>query len=214
MFYNTGIGTFIWVVTNRKSKQRQGKIQLIDARQRFTPMRRSLGDKRRYLTDETIDEITREHGAMQASETCKQFDNTDFGYRRITVERPLRLRFEITGEAKESFLDAFPQFLDVVQAMESELGTDSHEDWNEVWQTVQHIAKGQDIKWTAAARKLFRQCFATVDPEAQPVIAKRGKSVQVLPEGAFPNQKLQTKLDAKSLAEVVGVHAVASEEDG
>ena len=58
-------------------------------------MRRSLGDKRRYLTDDTIADLTCEHGAFQVTETCKIFDNADFGYRRITVERPLRLRFQI-----------------------------------------------------------------------------------------------------------------------
>ena len=90
MFYNTGIGTFIWIVTNRKAKARKGKIQLIDARDRWAPMRRSLGDKRRLITDDTIAALTKEHGAFRATETCQIFDNTDFGYRRITVERPRR----------------------------------------------------------------------------------------------------------------------------
>jgi type I restriction enzyme M protein len=64
MFYNTGIGTFIWVVTNRKAAHRKGKIQLIDARERYTPMKRSLGDKRRYLDQAALDAVTREHGAF------------------------------------------------------------------------------------------------------------------------------------------------------
>jgi type I restriction enzyme M protein len=65
MFYNTGIGTFIWVVTNRKAPHRKGKIQLIDARERYTPMKRSLGDKRRYLDQAALDAVTREHGACE-----------------------------------------------------------------------------------------------------------------------------------------------------
>jgi type I restriction enzyme M protein len=121
MFYNTGIGTFIWVVTNRKEPKHKGRIQLIDARERWAPMRRSLGDKRRYLTDETIEELTKEHGRFADTDTCKIFDNADFGFRRITVERPLRLRFQTTDEAKESFLDACREFLDPMQAMEQEL---------------------------------------------------------------------------------------------
>lgn len=210
MFYNTGIGTFIWVVTNRKEKKRAGKIQLIDARQRFTPMRRSLGDKRRYVSNETIDEITREHGSFKPTETCKLYDNADFGYRRITVERPLRLRFEITTEAKEQFLDACPNYLDMLQAMESELGTDPLDDWNEAWESVERITKEHETKWTAASRKLFRQCFTTIDPEAQPVIAKHGKSLQVLAEGAFPHEKQVAKLDPKSLVALFGVHALSA----
>lgn len=210
MFYNTGIGTFIWIVTNRKAKNRAGRIQLIDARQSFAPMRKSLGDKRRYLTDDIIADVTREHGAFRATETCKIYDNADFGYRRITVERPLRLRFEITTEAQEQFLDACPDFLGVVQAMESELGTDPLDDWNEVWESAQRIAKDHDIKWMAASRKLFRQCFTTVDPEAQPVIAKRGKSRQGLPADSFPNQKQTAKLDPNPLVELFGIHVVSA----
>lgn len=207
MFYNTGIGTFVWIVTNRKAKDRAGKIQLIDARQRFTPMRRSLGDKRRYLSDETIEEITREHGAFTPTETCKLFDNDDFGYRRITVERPLRLRFQITNEAKEQFLDAVPDFLDAVQAMEIELGNEPSDDWNAAWAEVQRVAEENDVWWTAANRKLFRQCFTTVDPDAQPVIAKEAKRIPSPDSKAFPRQTLQTKLAAKAFAECFGIHA-------
>ncbi len=210
MFYNTGIGTFVWVVTNRKAKNRAGKIQLIDARQKFSPMRRSLGDKRRYFRAEPIDEITREHGAFAATETCKLFDNDDFGYRRITVERPLRLRFQITTEAQEQFLDACPEFLDAVQEMEAQLGTDPSDDWNETWGAVQRIAKETGAKWTAPNRKLFRQCFATVDPEAKPVSAKHGKSLEVLPENAFQRQTLKAKLDPKPLVALFGVHAISA----
>jgi type I restriction enzyme M protein len=208
MFYNTGIGTFVWVVTNRKAKSRAGKIQLIDVRQRFTPMRRSLGDKRRYLNDETIEEVTREHGKFRPTETCKLFDNDDFGYRRITVERPLRLRFQITTEAKEQFLDAVPDFLDAVQAMQSQLGTEPSDDWNTAWAEVQRVAEEYDVKWTAANRKLFRQCFATVDPEAQPVIAKQAKRIASLGSQAFPRQTLQAKVAAKALAECFGTYIV------
>lgn len=174
MFYNTGIGTFIWVVTNRKAATRRGQIQLIDAREQWTPMRRSLGDKRRYLNEEAIGAITCEHGAFRPSATSKLFDNADFGYRRITVERPLRLRFQMTSAAREQFLDAVPDFLDAILGMEQALGHDVYDDWNEVWERVQGIAKEHGAKWTAPNRKLFRQLFTTVDPTAQPVIAKRG----------------------------------------
>jgi type I restriction enzyme M protein len=114
MFYNTGIGTFIWVVTNRKAKTRRGKIQLLDVRDRWEPMPRGLGSKRRRLSDQIITEVTREHGAFRLAATSKIFDNSDFGYRRVTVERPLRLRFQITEEAKEKFLDAVPDFFNAL----------------------------------------------------------------------------------------------------
>lgn len=172
MFYNTGIGTYVWIVTNRKAADRKGKIQLIDVRDRWAPMRRSLGDKRRYLTDEIIEEVTREHGAFQPAATCKIFDNEYFGYRRVIIERPLRLRFQVTYEAKERFLDVRPEFLDAVLAIEEELGSEPYEDWNAAWEKIQRITREMDIRWTAADKKIFRQVFTEIDPAAKPVIAK------------------------------------------
>lgn len=169
-------------------------------------MRRSLGDKRRYLTDTIIAELTRTHGAFQPTTTCKIFDNADFGYRRITVERPLRLRFQITDEAKEQFLDACPEFLDTVLAMEQEMSTDQYDDWNEAWAEVQRIAKEADMRWTAANRKLFRQCFTIVDPEAKPVIAKRGNFTGATGPGHFPGQTLAPNLDPAVLDAVFGIY--------
>jgi type I restriction enzyme M protein len=98
LFYNTGISTYFWVLTNRKSPERKGKIQLVDARELWTKMRRSLGAKRKTMNDEQIAEITRLCSEFQEGERCKIFRNEDFGYRRITVERPLRVRWEVTDE--------------------------------------------------------------------------------------------------------------------
>ena len=118
LFYNTGISTYIWVLTNRKETRRQGKVQLIDGRKFFVKMRKSLGNKRNELSCEQINDLTRIHGNFEDGETrpiidedpgthesrtrprvvSKVFSNEDFGYRKITVERPLRLNFAATGE--------------------------------------------------------------------------------------------------------------------
>jgi len=98
LFYNTGISTYIWVLSNRKEERRKGKVQLIDATGCYVKMRKSLGDKRQEITDEQIQEITRLFRTFAESEHVKIFDTTDFGYRKITVERPLRLNFAITPE--------------------------------------------------------------------------------------------------------------------
>jgi type I restriction enzyme M protein len=209
MFYNTGIGTFIWVVTNRKEPKRKGKVQLIDARERWAPMRRSLGDKRRYLTDEIIAEMTKEHGHFADTDTSKIFDNADFGFRRITVERPLRLCFRITDEGKESFLDACPEFLDAMQAMEQELGSEPYDDWNQAWAEVQRIAKDADATWTVANKKLFRQSFTTIDPEAQPVIAKQGNITGAVTPDLFPGREPLDELSSEELTAVFGVYPAA-----
>lgn len=114
LFYNTGISTYIWVLSNRKEKRRQGKIQLIDAREFYVKMRKSLGNKRNQIGDgeegrpDQIAHISRIYGNFKQDETytmptngtgktvivSKIFDNSDFGYNKITVERPLRLNFQ------------------------------------------------------------------------------------------------------------------------
>jgi type I restriction enzyme M protein len=211
MFYNTGIGTFIWVVSNRKAKHRKGRIQLIDARERYTQMKRSLGNKRRYLDETAIATVTREHGALDDSKTSKIFDNADFGYRRITVNRPLRLRFQITQEAKERFLDTCPELLDAVLAVEEALGTEQYSDWNAAWEKVQKIVK-ENGGWTpggkgTAQKKIFREVFTVVDPDAEPVIAKHlTKGDNTISGDLFPNQSLP-KQTAAELYAVLGLHA-------
>ena len=96
LFYNTGISTYFWVVTNRKTPKRRGKVQLIDARESFAKMRKSLGQKRKEISAAQIDDITRLYGAFEEGPRVKIFPNESFGFLRITVERPLRLRWEIT----------------------------------------------------------------------------------------------------------------------
>jgi type I restriction enzyme M protein len=118
LFYNTGIFTYIWVLTNRKEKECKGKVQLIDARQFFVKMRKSLGNKRHKIGDvaegepDQIGDVARIFGNFKEGETrtlmvnggektlvvSKIFDNADFGFHKITVERPLRLNFQACAE--------------------------------------------------------------------------------------------------------------------
>jgi len=215
MFYNTGIGTFIWVVTNRKAAHRKGKIQLIDARDRYTPMKRSLGDKRRYLDQAALDAVTREHGAMENGKTCRVFDNTDFGYRRITVLRPLRLRFQITDDARERFLNTCPELFDALQAVQDELLSEPLPDWNQAWDAVQQVFKAlpDDVEgWAKGAKgtaqkKIFRDCFTRVDPEAKPVIAKHHKVEPLDRDALFPGQTLPADLGKGDLYDLLGLVA-------
>ncbi|WP_280538938.1 class I SAM-dependent DNA methyltransferase [Chromohalobacter sp. 11-W] len=98
MFYNTGIATYVWILSNNKSAERRGQVQLIDATGRASKMRKSLGSKRQFVADRDIEEIVRLYGAFQESEESKLFPVEAFGYRRITVERPLRLNFQASPE--------------------------------------------------------------------------------------------------------------------
>jgi type I restriction enzyme M protein len=98
LFYNTGISTYFWVVTNRKAPERRGKVQLVDAREFFVKMRKSLGEKRKEISDHQIDDITRLYADFTEGEKVKIFSNETFGFLRITVERPLRLRWEVNND--------------------------------------------------------------------------------------------------------------------
>ncbi|MDC6380397.1 class I SAM-dependent DNA methyltransferase [Pseudomonas graminis] len=98
MFYNTGIATYVWILSNKKAAARQGKVQLIDGSQHSAKMRKSLGSKRQYITEDQIDELVRLYGSFEHTAQSKVFPIDAFGYRRITVERPLRLNFQTSSE--------------------------------------------------------------------------------------------------------------------
>lgn len=102
MFYNTGIATYIWVLTNRKEDRRKGKIQLVNATEYYQSMRKSLGNKRKEITNEQIKEIKEIYTSFEESEKSKIFDKEDFGYRKVTIERPLKLSFKVNEEAIEN----------------------------------------------------------------------------------------------------------------
>lgn len=89
LFYNTGIATYIWIVTNRKNENRKGKVQLINGIDFYRKMRKSLGNKRNYIDDDQIKELTSIFSSFQEGEYCKIYDNDLFGYTKVTVERPL-----------------------------------------------------------------------------------------------------------------------------
>ncbi len=109
MFYNTGIATYIWILSNRKEEQRKGKIQLIDATLMYRKMRKSLGSKRNELSGQDIETIVKLYGNFQNNENSKIYDNEDFGYSTIIVERPLRLNFQASPERIRRLKD-LPEF--------------------------------------------------------------------------------------------------------
>ncbi len=99
LFFNTGIATYIWIFSNKKDVERKGKVQLIDARKIHTQLRRNLGAKRYEMSEENAREILGLYSASKENECSKIFPTTAFAYREITIQRPLRLKFEITDES-------------------------------------------------------------------------------------------------------------------
>lgn len=120
LFYNTGIPTYIWILSNRKNNDfgkgaiRKGKIQLVDATSFYVRMRKNLGNKRNEITESQIADITRIYGEFKENENCKIFDFDDFGYNKITVERPLQLNFVISPQRIENLYNesAFAKLYD------------------------------------------------------------------------------------------------------
>ena len=202
MFYNTGIGTYIWIVTNRKEKNRKGKVQLIDAREIWTPggsedSKRSLGDKRRHMTDAQLRDVVRIYGAFDDGPRSKIFNNEDFGYTRITIERPLRLRYQMTTDMKARFLDAHPDLLDDLQAIDKAIGRKPLVDWNTTLKSIQELLKKRGSRWKANEQKLFRSVFTERDPKAEPVLkVRRDEGFEPDPElRDFENLPLREDID-------------------
>lgn len=102
LFYNTGINTYLWFLTNRKSPKRVGKVQLVDGRKYFQKMRKSLGQKRKQIDKEGRQKILKLYHDFKKNKYSKIFDNTEFGYRQITIERPLCLNFKASEERIKS----------------------------------------------------------------------------------------------------------------
>ena len=121
LFYNTGISTYFWIVTNRKSEERRGQVQLVDARELFTKMRKSLGNKRNEISSEQIAEITRLYAEFAEGDHVKILPNEAFGFMRVTVERPLKVKWVLNdatadGVAKTKAWKAFSPVVDNLSA--------------------------------------------------------------------------------------------------
>jgi type I restriction enzyme M protein len=189
LFYNTGISTYFWIVTNRKSPERRGKVQLVDARTMFTKMRKSLGEKRKQISDTQIDDIVRVYGELTDGDhpsgvRVKTFPNEAFGFLRITVERPLRVRWEVTDDTLTA-LDADPKIAKLDHPARAALAA-GLEQWRgqritdpaEADKRVAALMAGAGVKGKPL-RAAILDALAVRDPEAEPVTDAKGN---VLPD--------------------------------
>ena len=196
LFFNTGIGTYVWVLTNEKTPQRKGKVQLIDAREEYVVMRKSLGNKRHTLPEESIKKIINTYQTFTKSDNVKIFDNEDFGYTKITVERPMQLNYQVTPERLEN-LYSYAQFkklaeskskdLETKMAEEEEgkkqqdaikealltIGDELYTDWDTFESKVKKALAGFDLK--PAFIKNVIEKLSEHDDTAEYVTDKKGK---------------------------------------
>ena len=160
MFYNTGIGTFIWVLSNKKEERRKGKIQLIDTTAMKSALRKNMGKKNCEFTEEIRKEIVRIFLAMEESEASMILNNEDFGYWSVTVERPLRLRIYPDRLIPADTFKKSDEYDGVIAAIEKAAKTALLDDWTA-------FAKATKLK--AAALKKIRPFITEKDPTAQPI---------------------------------------------
>src|SRR5690606_15186881 len=179
MFYNTGIATYVWVLSNHKAAARKGKVQLIDGSQHFAKMRKSLGSKRQYITDEQIDELVRLYGRFEETPQSKIFPVEAFGYRRITVDRPLRLNFQANAERIEKVLaekaiqkrdaSARQQLIEALQSMdESQL----HRNREQFSKLLNKTLNAHNVAVSGAELKAILNALSERDPDADICMVK------------------------------------------
>ena len=177
MFYNTGIATYVWVITNRKPEHRRGKVQLIDATKWFQPLRKNLGKKNCELGEEDIERICRTFLNFEETEQSKIFDNEAFGYWKVTVERPLRLAVDLSEDRVEEFFDACIEAKevslgDVIYDLSDELGWRPHLDFNRFVDAARAAMRVRELKMTAKRKRLLRTALTERDEGAEGVIRK------------------------------------------
>ena len=173
MFYNTGIATYVWILSNHKVAARQGKVQLIDGSQHYAKMRKSLGSKRQYITEDQISELVRLYGSFEHSAQSKIFPIDAFGYRRITVERPLRLNFQTSAERIAKVLEekalqkldstAQQQLLAALQAMD---GSQLHRNREQFSKLLKKAFTAHSVSLSTPELKALMSALSERDPEA------------------------------------------------
>ncbi|MBT4325765.1 MAG: N-6 DNA methylase, partial [Candidatus Nitrosopelagicus sp.] len=192
MFYNTGINTYIWIISNNKDEKRKGKIQLINAvgTEFFQKMKSSLGKKRNEISDEQIKSITKIYDSFKEGEFSKIFDNNDFGYYRITVDRPLKRNFKVSADRLEKLqqekaflkLDELkskpkqPKCKDVLKVL-STMPSKTYKDHDTFSTELKNAFSKGDYKITSSQLKTIENSLSERDEEATPQRDSKGNLV-------------------------------------
>jgi type I restriction enzyme M protein len=186
IFFRTGIGTYIWLLSNKKPADRKGKVQLIDATALYEPMRKSEGNKRRRVGDDQIRQIVQMYSDFAPTKESRLFDSRDFGYRRVRVLRPLRKKIVISAEGLAALADETAwgkltpdQQIGWTARLKEMMGEAQPWGWVDPW--AKNAAK-RDAglgKVNAALIKAFQKAFGVRDPELDPVLDRKG---QVIPD--------------------------------
>ena len=190
MFYNTGIATYIWVLSNRKAEDRKGKVQLIDATRWYKPLRKNLGMKNCELSEDDIRRIVEVFMAFEETEASMIFLNEEFGYTKIRVERPLRLKVELSQSNRSQFRRACKkakeeQLADLVDRIYELLGPGPYMDFNAFMAVAEDHANSLNMKLTATRKRLIQSDLAEKDENAEPIIKRVHKPSKAVPNPLY-----------------------------
>jgi type I restriction enzyme M protein len=190
LFYNTGIATYVWVVSNRKSEERKGKIQLINAVDFFEKMKRSKGNKRNFISENQMSEITRIYGEFKETKYSKIFDYEDFGYQRVSVEQPIRRCYQVNEEKIEKFMEE-PGFKRIGEQKNGELlqkqiieGLKEKFVFNRVYKNhgnfmedIKELFSNINIRLYSYIKDALINAFGWNDESAEPATDKKGNMI-------------------------------------
>jgi type I restriction enzyme M protein len=187
MFYNTGIATYIWVLTNRKSEERRGKVQLIDTTEWYVPLRRNLGKKNCEYSEEHIRAICDLVVNPVETEKSKIFPNEAFGYWKVTVDRPLRLAVDLSPARLERFVKTCTKakeepLANLASRVAETLGAGPHLDFNAFMDACDTDADKHGVKLTAKRKKLLQSELCDTGEDAAPVLKKIYKPGKATPD--------------------------------
>lgn len=176
MFYNTGIGTYLWIVTNRKDDNRKGRVQLIDATSMKKALRKNLGNKNCEITEELRKNIIELYLAYTEAdaEYSKIFKNEEFGYYAVDVLRPLRLKIVISEKTLTSFKEQTKDDELINVIMQLKEGNGEFYDFNEFINMVKQKAEKANIKVSAKSINAIKKYLTVTDEKAKPVFDKNG----------------------------------------
>ena len=179
MFYNTGISTFLWVVTNHKEERRKGYIQLIDASSLKKPLRKNVGEKNSEISPEIRRQIINLYLDYKDADSnfSKIFSNKEFGYYSVDIQRPLRLRVNLDSERitalKENSKDK--ELMNLIAIYLEKGHADKCLDFNLFMQDIERIAKAKNVKLTVKRKKAIRDFLTEINENAEPVLDSKGK---------------------------------------
>jgi type I restriction enzyme M protein len=208
MFFNTGIGTYVWILSNHKAAARKGKVQLINLSDTWTAMRKSEGTKRRYLSDEQIDDVIREYEAFADSARSKIFNTTDFAYRKVAIKRPLKAKLLVNNSKLKTLLTqkAFEKLDDSQQTAWIEFFRDHPGENPYAWAfdivNAKHKAEGFGKTGKALAMALIA-AFMERDENAEAVLDDKGQVIADTSLNDSESVPFGTSVEAYFQAEVL-----------